>query len=56
MSLIKKITLETPETSLNYDIGAEATNVELQNPVTIDEQKYEIKDLSVFKFICSIIS
>ena len=38
MSLIKKITLETPETTLNYDIGAEATNVSYDSNKNVKEK------------------
>lgn len=40
MSLIKQIKLETPESTTAYDIGAVATNVSLQNPITVEETQY----------------
>jgi hypothetical protein len=41
MPLIKQINLDNDGAVTSYDIAADATNVELQSPVTIDEQQYE---------------
>jgi len=41
MPLIKQINLDNDGVVTSYDIAADATNVELQSPVTIDEQQYE---------------